>query len=753
MPWSGLTRTHGVRIDAFRLNKQVRKDLNLLQDISLVLKPREFVVVVGQSGGGKTTLVDAMAGYRPATNGQVFLNDTDLYRHFDALRSGIGYVPQRDIIHLELTVFESLDYAAKLRMPPDVSAAERRTRILQVLDDLDLAHMKDEQISKLSGGQQKRVSIGVELLTQPGLFFLDEPTSGLDPGTETSLMQLMRRLADQGRTIVLITHATKNVMLADKVVFLARGGYLAWFGPPDEALTYFSQFQSDREQRHRGMDFDQIYSILDDPTKGVPQDWQLRYQKHLAFQKYIREPLLTKGHDLDAADPRNHKDRNQSDGITKFQKSKTSAGRFNPFLSIRQFAILSARNLKILSRDRISLLLMLVAAPLVGMLDFVLASGMDANPFDYKNGDFSPAVISLFLFSIYGVLVGGISQMREIVKEKAVYRRERLVNLEILPYVLSKMWVAGLLALYHAVAYTVLHYLAFDMPGGALEFFLVYITVVLATFSGMMMGLFASALAPNSNTVPLIVILLMIPQIVLGGALIPLPEPVTAITSTRWAFQSFLGISGIGSDLAADPCWELSAADRETLTLEQSEQLGCLCLGIDTLRQDSCEFPGLGMFYNPAIDEPEPEKPTEIGQPPEKPQLPDAPQQPGNPNDLAAMNVYLSELRAYQELTASVQANYETEVQAYQQNADQYQQALITYQNELAAWQISRNEAIGQAEGMLSRFENLFGWAIANKDSDNEYAAMLAKTWSAQGLIISVYFLLIVGLMKLKDKT
>ena len=125
---------------------------------------------------------------------------------------------------------------------PDTSAEERHRRVMEVLQDLDLQHRQDVQISGLSGGQQKRVSIGVELLTKPGLFFLDEPTSGLDPGTETALMQLMRRLADQGRTIILITHATKNVMLADKVIFLARGGYLAWFGPPEEALEYFDKY-------------------------------------------------------------------------------------------------------------------------------------------------------------------------------------------------------------------------------------------------------------------------------------------------------------------------------------------------------------------------------------------------------------------------------------------------------------------------------------------------------------------------------
>jgi len=277
----------GVSVDVRGLNKWVNRKLNLLQDISLSLKPREFVVVVGQSGGGKSTLVDAIAGYRPATNGRVIVNGTiDVYKEFDAIRSTIGYVPQRDIIHMELTVRQALDYAAQLRMPADTTVAERRQRVEEVMNDLDLAHRHDTQISQLSGGQQKRVSIGVELLTKPGLFFLDEPTSGLDPGMETELMKLMRRLADQGRTIVMITHATKNVMLADKVVFLARGGYLTWFGPPEEALKYFDAFRSQRERRSSPMAFDDIYTLLDNDELGSGKDWAERFRQHPAYQAY-----------------------------------------------------------------------------------------------------------------------------------------------------------------------------------------------------------------------------------------------------------------------------------------------------------------------------------------------------------------------------------------------------------------------------------------------------------------------------------
>ena len=331
--------TEGLRVEAYQLNKWVRKDLNLLQDISLVYQPREFIVVVGQSGGGKSTLLDALAGYRPATKGKVFVNNIDIYRNFDAIRNEIGYVPQRDIIHMGLTVYQALDFAAQLRMPKDTSKKERHKRIMEVLNDLDLTHRKDVKVSGLSGGQQKRVSIGVELLTRPGLFFLDEPTSGLDPGTETAFMHLMRRLADQGRTIIMVTHATKNVILADKVVFLARGGYLTWFGPPDEALAYFDQYRSEQERRIRPMEFDQIYAILDDPKQGKAKEWAERFKASPAYFKYIAETLKE----------------NQKQGETtptQPVKKKTRMG--SRISSLQQFIVLSKRNLTLLTRDRSS---------------------------------------------------------------------------------------------------------------------------------------------------------------------------------------------------------------------------------------------------------------------------------------------------------------------------------------------------------------------------------------------------------------
>ena len=749
----------GLEVDAIGLKKWVRKDLNLLQDISLVLKPREFVVVVGQSGGGKTTLVDAIAGYRPASHGQVFVNGIDLYHNFDAVRSNIGSVPKRDIIHMELTVYQALDYSAKLRMPPDTSPAERHNRIMEVLKDLDLEHRKDIQISRLSGGQQKRVSIGVELLTKPGLFFLDEPTSGLDPGTETALMQLMRRLADQGRTIVLITHATKNVMLADKVVFLARGGYLAWFGAPDEALKYFQEYGSERERRGGSMDFDQIYAILEDASKGSPQDWAKRYRSHAVYQQYVIQPLQDKGYKLPAQmlagtalQPTGSGQRAGVQPAVQRRPIRKQANAPGLMTAVRQFFILSSRNLKILSRDRASIFLMLAAAPLVGLMDFVLSIGMKSNPFDYNTGDFFPVVLSLFVFTIYGVLVGGLSQMREIVKEDAVYKRERLVNLQILPYVLSKMWIIGLLAFYHAAAYVIIHFVAFKMPGGWAEFGLFYVTMVLATIAGMTMGLFASAVAPNQNSVPLIVILLMLPQIVISGALIPLPNAITSVASSRWGIQAFLSITGVGSDVAADKCWKLPDEQQNAMTMDDKLKAGCRCMGVKVFDQNSCYFPGLGGYYDPAIDEPQPKEPTAVGDPPAKPALPETPQEPANRSDPAAMNAYLEALKTQQATVQQLQTDYQNKLDAYQKLVDKYQKDVLAYQEKLGKWEIARNGAVGLAEGIIRRFLEHFDWAIVDKHDSTLYTETILKSWAAQGIIIVVFFLLILASMKMKDR-
>jgi ABC-type multidrug transport system ATPase subunit/pSer/pThr/pTyr-binding forkhead associated (FHA) protein len=247
-----------IRIDALHLKRTCIKKTVLLNDISLTIPPRKFVALVGGSGTGKSTLMNALSGMQPAQSGAVFYNGQDYYRHFAAFSTQLGYVPQDDIIHRDLSVERALYYAAKLRLPKDFTAQQIRQRIEEVLDDVEMKHRRRLLISKLSGGQRKRVSIALELLAKPSVFFLDEPTSGLDPGLDRKMMLLLRKLADKGHTIVLVTHATNNINVCDYVCFLCQGGRLAYYGPPSDAKAYFGK-----------ADFAEIYNTLE-PTEENP---------------------------------------------------------------------------------------------------------------------------------------------------------------------------------------------------------------------------------------------------------------------------------------------------------------------------------------------------------------------------------------------------------------------------------------------------------------------------------------------------
>lgn len=730
----------GVGVDALNLNKWVRKDFNILKNISVIFRPREFIVIVGQSGGGKSTLLDAIAGYRPATHGQVLVNDVDAYRNFDAIRNNIGYVPQKDIIHMELTIYQALDYAARLRMPADTTPKERHRRISEVLEELDLTERKDVQVSGLSGGQQKRVSIGVELLTKPGLFFLDEATSGLDPGTETSLMQLLRRLADQGRTIVLVTHATKNVMLADKVVFLARGGYLAWFGPPDEALAYFDQYRTDQDRRIGSMEFDQIYGILDNPANGKPADWAERFQQHPAYQQYVIQPLQEKYYGQEGPQ--------EAAAAPASPVRDTKARR--QISSIRQFLILSSRNLKILTRDRTSMILMLLAAPFLGLLDALMGFVSGGGIFDFNSGDMEQVLVSFFIITIFAIFVGGLAQMREIVKELEIYKRERLVNLKILPYVFSKIWIASLLAVYQGAVIMGIHYLVYDMPGGITGFLLMYISMVLLSMAGMMLGLLASSLSPNASTAPMIVIMLLMPQVILSGSLVPIPSSVSTPASSRWGFEAFIAISGVGSDVAKDVCWQLPKEVRQVMSIEEATQR-CNCLGINVLKQESCNFPGSGQYYDPVIERPEPSEPAPLRDKPPEPELPPEPQKPQDQSDQLAMAEYSKKMDEWRKQVEDIQDDYRAEMNLYQIEADYYKADATAYQERLVQWKIDRAKAIEPAIGLIESYHDKIGYAFVDKEDTQAFITKVFVTWSAQSLIIVVIIVLVMILVKRKD--
>ena len=685
-----------LRLDALHLSKDVGKGMTLLQDISLSILPREFVAVVGVSGAGKSTLLGALNGFRPATRGAVLVNGTDLYKNFNAYRTEIGYVPQDDIIHLELSINQALDYAAQLRMPADTTLAERQQRVQEVLEDLDMTHRRDTAIKSLSGGQRKRVSMGVELLTKPSLFFLDEATSGLDPGTEAQMMKLLRKLADNGRTILLITHATKNVMTCDLVIFLARGGYIAFLGTPDEALKHFGV-----------KDFDEIYPKVESES---PEEWEARYKSSRQYQLYIVDRLR----DLQAPRVEGRRQQRQLPGAEVKHVSVW-----------RQLTILSQRNLAILMRDRASLTLMLAIAPVLGLLDFFI---WPRNVFDAKDGDAQQALMMLFVSAIIAIMVGSLSSMREIVKETEIYRRERMVSLQIVPYILSKIWLGVLVSLYQAAVFVLFKELAVNMPGGLEVAIGLYITLFLATLAGMMMGLLVSAVSPNQNVAPLLIILILIPQITFGGGLLPtnalgLPgKIISQVTPSKWAFESMVTITDLGQDVAEDECFsKLSEKQRNNLT-EAEKNKRCSCLGPEVFKQ--CNFPGIKNKYTEAVDAKEPSQPKDPGPRPPKPES------KGGCTEFSQC--------------------YRIRFQQWEKNLKTYEDKVNKYKNEIkgdwkakySEWKQKRESAIGEAEGIIRKFY---------KDYGAMFKVNVVKDWGILGLIMGAVFGLILPVQKRKD--
>ena len=337
--------SNNIRVDALNLKKVAPNQATLLNNISLSIPPRAFVALVGGSGAGKTTLLDALSGLRPAQQGKVLYNGQDYYQNQAAFNTQIGYVPQEDIVHRDLTVERALYYAAKIRLPGDFSEEQIWHRIAEVLEDVELTQRRSLLIKKLSGGQRKRVSIALELLANPSLFFLDEPTSGLDPGLDRKMMVLLRKLADKGHTIVLVTHATNNINVCDYVCFLAQGGRLAYFGSPDGAKEFFGK-----------TDFAEIYTALEatDEAPNLPEEAEARFKVSPDYQDYVAQPLKEASGLAATSTPLKEIKRARRGGFWK------------------QFTLLSLRRLELLKNDVPTLLVLLLQAPLVAVLLIVL---------------------------------------------------------------------------------------------------------------------------------------------------------------------------------------------------------------------------------------------------------------------------------------------------------------------------------------------------------------------------------------------
>ena len=521
-----------IRLDAHRLIRKVKDKLGrektILNNISLVIEPGQLVALVGGSGAGKSTLMKCLLGIAATNSGHVYLNGDDLRQNWAVYRSQIGYVPQDDIIHRNLTVQEVLTYTCQLRLPPD---ANIKRLVDSTLEQIKLTHVKHNLVRNLSGGQRKRVSIGVELLADPKLFFLDEPTSGLDPGLDKEVMQLLRELADQGRTIVLVTHATGNLEVCDRLAFLGLGGKLCYFGPPQEAFGFFDMPSKDFKY------FADIYIKLnqgkqkEEISLHVGQ-WAKRYLHSSEYYSYIKTSL--------------------SPGKNQQQSGDTSI--HTGISPGKQLFLLSRRYWTLIERERYSLILCLIAGPITIILTALCLQ--DENPLvkiaPPTLAQASLALRLLFIFSCISIWVGLSNSIREIVKESAIYFRERLLNLGLFPYILSKVCVRGAIALVQTILITAAVLWNFAPPISNLIPWSIgfAVTTFLTLLASTSLSLMLSAYIKTENEGNGILPLIMIPQIIFSGVLFELDgwsSKLSWLMLSRWSMGAYGALVNINS--------------------------------------------------------------------------------------------------------------------------------------------------------------------------------------------------------------
>ncbi|MET7639060.1 FHA domain-containing protein [Streptomyces sp. NPDC005438] len=524
--------TGEVSFSARHLTVKVGEGKVILNDVSFGVPEKSLVAVIGPSGSGKSTLLRALTGYRPADVGEVLYDNRNLYKQFAELRQRIGLVPQDDILHKDLTVRTALRYAAKLRFPGDVAAAERNARIEEVLAELKLDIHAGKKITSLSGGQRKRVSVALELLTKPSLIFLDEPTSGLDPGMDRDVMQLLRGLADDGRTVLVVTHSVAELALCDRLLVMAPGGGVAYFGPPDEALNFFG-YQT----------WADVFSAFENYRD---HDWMGRWRGSQHYQLYAA--------DLDSAPP--------AQQVVPQMPARTQ----KPQSWGSQLWTLTRRYLSVIGSDKGFMALMVILPAVLGVVSTVIPSEFglapNANP---RLSNTASGTIVLIL-AVGMCFTGAANSVRELIKERVIYERERAVGLSRSAYLMSKILVLGVITAVQGVIICAIGFLPREMPEDKLVFgpeIDMCVGVIALGITSMMFGLIISALVKTAEkTMPLLVMFAII-QVVFTGTLFqifnsPGVEQVAWLMPSRWG----VGAAGSAIDLAHTmPPWDRAKPD------------------------------------------------------------------------------------------------------------------------------------------------------------------------------------------------
>ncbi len=688
----------------------VHSGVDILTDVSFHVEPGEFVALTGPSRSGKTTLLHSLAGLIKPTNGEISIDGVSLYANPKAFRTSVGYVPAEYALQQHLTVTETLFDATRLRLPRSASLKDRQQRVQTLLEATGLTQMANTKVGKLSKVYLRILSIAVELSGSPGLLLLDEAADGLAPFEEMQIATLLRELSRKGVTIIQVNQHSRGIRLSDKVMFLAPGGSLAWFGPVDEALAYFGDFNPATSDKN-DLGYEEVMEVLSNPQLGSGSEWAKRFRAHPAFPKYVDDPLNNRNPVLQL----------ESQPLLRMRShaQEKSLPTVIPRANLAQeLILLIQRNSRILWRSK-TLPWMLAIPPLVACIDFFLSSPTMLDP---QLGDpFRPPLVFGVLIFL-DLLLSALLFHNEIFKERTVYQHERRVNPSPVPYILAKVWLVVLFAIYQGFVWTVAHFAATGMAGGLQVLPAYGITFTLVALIGGLLGLVASSLSRRAGMHTVWALLLTIPQLLFSGAIIPHSQtntPVAFLSSidpSRYAFDVMLTASGYGLDVAADPCWQLPADQRGALTDVQKQ--GCICMGVNLF--SLCRFPGIRNFYSFIIEQPMPASPeasNAIDTIPVQP-LP----KPGETLDQfsAEMNTYAAQMETYL-------GNYVSYLSALQQ-----------YPDTLASWQRTRSLVIGNAEGVIREAIDHYGQAF-DVNQSGHWSVLAAMIFSLVILLTVIH--------------
>ena len=479
-----------VAIQLINLEKRFPQNDAGLKLLNLEIKSKSLVGIMGPSGCGKSTLLKAITGHTPASSGSILIHGLDLTTHYEYIKTNIGYVPQEDTIHSDLTVYQCLLFSCHLRSE-NTNKVFVNEQIDKVLNQLGIFENKFQLISSLSGGQRKRVSIAVEMLNNPLVLFLDEPTSPLDPQSVEDFLTILKTLALAGTTVVLVTHKPEDLAFLDEVLFLGKNGYPLFY---DKVHKHKSFFGVDKTV--------QVYPLISNERDIKFKEYHQRF-----LQDHPASPLST------------------------FSQEKLSTKKEFGFFN--QLYWLTKRYGRIKLNDSVNSAIMLLQAPIIAVLIIMIFNVIDQG--------------MLFLFSISAIWFGTNNAAREIVSESAIYKRERMYNLGILPYIGSKLIILSLFALVQSVLFiSIVSFYFEDKTIAINNFALSCLWFWILSVASLLFGLFISAAAKTSNQVVSIVPIVLIPQIMLAGVLAKIlnfpVEVLSWFTLSRWGTEGFANV-------------------------------------------------------------------------------------------------------------------------------------------------------------------------------------------------------------------